>query len=132
VSLIYLDSSALVKLVVREPESAALVKFLRAHPDRVSSALVLAEVPRALRRARFGATAHRRAREVLTRIALVDLDRRALTGAAAIDPPTVRTLDAIHLATALTLREDLAGLVTYDRCLADAAARADLQVQTPA
>jgi predicted nucleic acid-binding protein len=57
VSLVYLDASALVKLVVREPESAALVEFLRGRLDRVSSALVLAEVPRALRRARFGAAA---------------------------------------------------------------------------
>jgi uncharacterized protein len=132
VSLVYLDSSALVKLVVREPESAALVEFLRERPDRVSSALVLAEVPRALRRARFGATAHRRAREILARVALVDLDRQTLAVAATIDPPTVRTLDAIHLATALALRGDLAGLVTYDRRLAAAAERADLRVQTPA
>ena len=130
-SLVYLDSSALVKLVVREPESAALMEFLRERPDRVSSTLVLAEVPRALRRARFGATARRRAREILARVALVDIDRRALTAAAAIDPPIVRTLDAIHLATALALREDLAALVTYDRRLAVAAERADLHVQAP-
>jgi uncharacterized protein len=131
VSLVYLDSSALVKLVVREPESAALIEFLRERPDRVSSTLVLAEVPRALRQAKFGAAARRRAREVLARVALVDIDRRALTAAAAIDPPTVRTLDAIHLATALALREDLAGLVTYDRRLTVAAQRADLLVHAP-
>lgn len=130
-SVVYLDASALVKLVVREPESVALMEFLREHPDRVSSALALAEVPRALRRARFGAAERRRAREVLARVALVDIDRRALTAAAAIEPPTVRTLDAIHLATALALREDLAALVTYDRRLAVAAERADLPVQAP-
>jgi len=128
---VYLDASALVKLVVREPESVALMEFLREHPDRVSSALALAEVPRALRRARFGAAERRRAREVLARVALVDIDRRALAAAAAIEPPTVRTLDAIHLATALALREDLAALVTYDRRLAVAAERADLPVQAP-
>jgi uncharacterized protein len=132
VSLVYLDSSALVKLVLREPESAALMEFLRERPDRVSSALVLAEVPRALRRARVGAAARRRVREILARVALVDIDRRALAAAAAIDPPTVKTLDAIHLATALALREDLTALVTYDRRLAVAAARADLHVQAPA
>ena len=130
-SAVYLDASALVKLVVREPESVALMEFLREHPDRVSSALALAEVPRALRRARFGAAERRRAREVLARVALVDIDRRALAVAAAIEPPTVRTLDAIHLATALALREDLAALVTYDRRLAVAAERADLPVQAP-
>jgi len=131
VSVVYLDASALVKLVVREPESVALMEFLREHPDRVSSALALAEVPRALRRARFGAAERRRAREVLARVALVDIDRRALAAAAAIEPPTVRTLDAIHLATALALHEDLAALVTYDRRLAVAAERADLPVQAP-
>jgi len=131
VSVVYLDASALVKLVVREPESVALMEFLREHPDRVSSALALAEVPRALRRARFGAAERRRAREVLARVALVDIDRRALAAAAAIEPPTVRTLDAIHFATALALREDLAALVTYDRRLAVAAERADLPVQAP-
>ncbi len=88
-------------------------------------------LPRALRRAKFGAAARRRAREILARIALVDIDRRALAAAAAIDPPTMPTLDAIHLATALALREDLAALVTYDRRLAVAAERADLHVQAP-
>ncbi len=130
-SLVYLDSSALVKLVVSEPESAALMEFLRGRPDRVSSTLVLAEVPRALRRARLGAAARRRAREILARVALVDIDRRALAAAAAIDPPTARTLDAIHLATALGLREDLVALITYDRRLAIAAELADLHVQAP-
>jgi hypothetical protein len=131
VSLVYLDASALVKLVVREPESAALMEFLRDRPDRVSSALVLAEVPRALRRAGLGTAARRRARDILARVALVDIDRRALAAAAVVDPPTMRTLDALHLATALALREDLAALVTYDRRLAVAAERADLLVQAP-
>ena len=131
-SLVYLDSSALVKLVVREPESAVLAEFLREHSDRVSSALALTEVPRALSRAGFGTAERRRARELFTRIALVDVDRQALATAAALDPPTLRTLDAIHLATALTLRGDLTALVTYDRRLAAAAQRADVEVRAPA
>lgn len=131
-SLVYLDASALVKLVVREPESTVLAAFLRVHSDRVTSALALTEVPRALRRAGFGTAERRRAREVLTRVALVDVDRRALAAAATLDPPTLRTLDAIHLATALTLRDDLAVLVTYDRRLAAAAQRADIEVLAPA
>ncbi len=130
-SLVYLDSSALLKLVVREPETLALMEFLRERPDRVSSALVLAEVPRAVRRARFGVAERRRAREVLARVALVDIDRRVLAAAAAIEPPALRTLDAIHLATALALREDLAALVTYDRRLALGAERAHLEVLAP-
>lgn len=131
-SLVYLDSSALVKLVVREPESTALVEFLQGHSERVSSALALSEVPRALRRAGFGTSERRRARQVLSRVALVDVDRRTLAAAAALDPPTLRTLDAIHLATALTLREDLTTLVTYDRRLAAAAERAHVDVLAPA
>jgi predicted nucleic acid-binding protein len=132
VRLIYLESSALVKLVVTEPESRALMEMLRAWPTRISSALALVEVPRALRRAGFGTAERRRAREVLARVALVDADRRILAAAAALDPAALRTLDAIHLATALAVREDLAGLVTYDRRLTAAAERAHLEVLAPA
>ncbi|MBI4269493.1 MAG: type II toxin-antitoxin system VapC family toxin [Candidatus Rokubacteria bacterium] len=131
-SCVYLDSSALVKLVVREPESAALVEFLRPHAERVSSALALTEVPRALRRGGFGSAERRRARAVLARVALVDVDRRALAAAAVLPPPALGSLDAIHLATALALREDLAALVTYDRRLAAAAERLEVEVRAPA
>jgi predicted nucleic acid-binding protein len=132
VSLVYLDASALVKLIVAEPESAALIEFLRTRPDRVSSALSLVEVPRAIRRAGGGTTDRRRARRLLTRLAIVDVDHRVLATAATLDPPDLRTLDAIHLATALVLGEDLVGLVTYDRRLASAAARRDVEVLAPA
>jgi predicted nucleic acid-binding protein len=131
VSLVYLDSSALVKLVVTEPESSALMEFLRSQSERVSSAVALVEVPRALRRAGFGASERRRSREVMARIALVDVDRRILAAAAAVDPPALRTLDAIHLATALAVREDVATIVTYDRRLAAAAERVHLEVSVP-
>jgi predicted nucleic acid-binding protein len=131
VSLIYLDASALVKLIVSEPESGALLAFLKSWPDRLSSALSLTEVPRALRRAQFGGAARRRAQRLLARLALVDVDRRILSAAVALEPPSLRTLDAIHLATALVVREDLAGLVTYDRRLAAAAERFDLEVLAP-
>jgi predicted nucleic acid-binding protein len=131
VSLIYLDASALVKIVVAEPESDALLAFLKSRPDRVSSALSLTEVPRALRRAQFVGTVRRRAQRVLARLALVDVDRRILSAASALEPATLRTLDAIHLATALVVREDLDGLVTYDRRLAAAAERLDLEVLAP-
>jgi predicted nucleic acid-binding protein len=118
--------------VVAEPESLALIDLLRTWPDRTSSALALTEVPRALERAGYGGAEHRRARAVLARVALVDVDRRILTGAAALDPPSLRTLDAIHLATALALREELGALVTYDRRLATAATHARLDVLAPA
>jgi predicted nucleic acid-binding protein len=131
VTLVYLDSSALVKLVVTEPESSALAAFLKGRSERVSSAMALTEVPRALRRAGFGASERRRAREVMARVALVEVDRRILAAAAALDPAALRTLDAIHLATALAVREDLAAIVTYDRRLAAAAERAHLEVNVP-
>jgi len=130
--MLYLDSSALVKLVVAEPESAALLNLLRTSPIRVSSTLSLAEVPRALRRAGFSSGARRRARDVLARVNLVDVDRRVLSGAAALDPAELGTLDAIHLATALSIREDLLAVVTYDRRLTAAAQRAQLEVLAPA
>jgi predicted nucleic acid-binding protein len=131
VSLVYLDSSALVKLVVAEPESSALADFLRGQSERVSSAVALVEVPRALRRAGFGASERRRSREVMARVALVDVDRRILAAAAVVEPPALRTLDAIHLATALAVREDLATIVTYDRRLGAAAERVHLEVSVP-
>lgn len=131
-TLVYLDSSALVKLVVAEPESAALADRLRAWPQRVSSAVSLTELPRALRRAGFGAAERRRARAVLARVSLVEVDRRILVAAAALEPPALRSLDAIHLATALAVREDLAAIVTYDRRLRAAAELVHLEVAAPA
>ena len=128
---VYLDSSALVKLVVFEPESAALREFLKRHAARLSSGLAEVEVPRALRRAGYGATEQRRAVELLARIALVDVDRAILRAAAAIVPSSLRSLDAIHLATALSLGQDLAGIITYDQRLAEAAISADLEVWAP-
>jgi uncharacterized protein len=131
VALIYLDSSALVKLVVAEPESGPLMEMLRMWPERVSSALALTELPRAIRRAGLGAAERRRAQQVLARVALVDVDRPILTAAAALEPSTLRTLDAVHIATAIALGADLGGLVSYDRRLSAAAERAHLDVLTP-
>jgi hypothetical protein len=130
--LAYLDSSALVKLVVAEPESMALIGRLRAWPQRVSSALALTELPKALARAGFGVAEHRRARAVLGRLDLLDVDRRILSTAAALEPSDLRTLDPIHLASALTVREDLEVLVTYDPRLRAAAERMHLEVVGPA
>src|SRR6266545_3674766 len=103
--LLYLDSSAIVKLVMPEPETKALRELLRFWPERVSSVVARIEVERVARR--IGGGAVRRARSVLSRIALVDLDQPVVRVAAALDPPDLRTLDAIHLATAISLGEDL-------------------------
>jgi predicted nucleic acid-binding protein len=128
-TLLYLDSSAIVKLVVPEPETKALLSLLRSWPDRVSSVVAWIEVERAARR--IGGGAIRRARTVLSRIALIDLDDEVAAGAAALQPPVLPTLDAIHLATALSLGGDLAVIAAYDDRLGKAAVAKGLKVYSP-
>ena len=128
--MIYLDSSALVKLVVREPESAALRRFLRGHPERFSCALARTEVPRAVRH--LGPPALRRANRVLRRVHLIRLDDAVLDSAAVLDPRVLRSLDAVHLAAAERLGGELEGVVTYDQRMAEAASLLGLMVFAPA
>lgn len=109
---IYLDSSAIVKLVAREPESMALRRYLRRKRPLVSSASARTEVLRALMPA--GAEAVARGRNVLQRLDLVRVNDRILTAAGELQPADLRSLDAIHLATALELGQDLTVVVTYD------------------
>lgn len=120
-----------MKLVVREPESSALFEWLAARPERVSSAIARVEVLRALRRVGSPEAARRRAVEILTRLALVPIDRRVIEVAGDLDPADLRSLDAVHLATALSLGPDLGPVVTYDGRLAQAARRAGLEVEAP-
>jgi len=126
---VYLDSSALVKLVVREPESAALADHLRRRPSRVSCALARVEVIRAVRG--HGVPAINRARRLLGRISLLRLDDALLDEAAALNEGNLRSLDAIHLAAARALGDGLTELVTYDRRMAEAAEMAGLAVAAP-
>lgn len=130
-SLLYLDSSALVKLVVTEPETPALFEFLGGWPHRVSSALARVEVLRAVKRTGAGPAVRRRATRVLARVALVRIDDAVLAAAARVPPAELRTLDAIHVATARSL-DGLAGIVTYDARLGRAAERARFKVWSPA
>jgi predicted nucleic acid-binding protein len=129
--LIYLDSSAILKLVVLEQETSALLTFLAAHAERASSGLVRVEVLRALRRAGSSASLRRRAFDVLARIALLHIDDDILESAAQLEPADLRSLDAIHIATALSIKEELTGVVTYDERFSSAARRAGLSVFTP-
>jgi len=126
---VYLDASALVKLVVREPESAGLRRFLRLHPQRVSCGLARTEVPRAVRH--LGPAALRRARQLLRRIHLIRLDDTLLDAAAALDPRVLRSLDAIHLAAAQAISPELDALVTYDQRMAEAGALLGFAVAAP-
>jgi predicted nucleic acid-binding protein len=117
--LTYLDCSAIVKLVVEEPESAALRKYLRRRQPCVASALAKTEVARAL--LPLGTPVQRRGADVLSRIDLIRVSDRVLMAAGAMLPIDLRSLDAIHLATALQLGAELAKVVTYDERLAQAA-----------
>ena len=129
--MIYLDSSALVKLVVPESESAALFEFLADRPARVSSALSRVEVHRALKRAGCSKQQIARGDQVLNAISLMRIDDAILDAASRLAPSTLRSLDAIHLATALAVGEDLDAVVAYDDRLAGAAKRAGLRSLAP-
>jgi predicted nucleic acid-binding protein len=131
-ALLYLDASALVKLVVREAESAALSSELMAWPAQVSSIISEVEVPRAARRASLAAEAIERAERVVRQLGTVFLTEEVARGAAMIAPLRLRSLDAIHLASALSLGPNLGAFVSYDRRLAEAAESAGLETLAPA
>lgn len=125
----YLDSSAIVKLAIREPESLALRRYLRTRRPLVSSALARTEVLRALLPA--GDEAVSRGRDVLQRLDLVRVNERILNAAGLLVPSELRSLDAIHLATAQQLGRDLKVLVTYDDRMAAAARQLGYKIVQP-
>lgn len=124
----YYDSSALVKLVLDEPDAGALREYADREPAGISCALARAEVVRIVRG--HGADAIALARAALGRFELVELDNELLD-AAAVLPAAVRTLDAIHLAAAIAMGGELSALVTYDDRLARAARELGLEVVSP-
>ena len=124
----YIDSSAIVKLVVREKESAALRRYVRGR-SLVSSALAGVEVTRAIMP--YGARTLRTAREVLSCIEIVRINTKVLSRAATMEPTDLRTLDAIHLATASLFGESLHRFVCYDGRLASAAEAGHWTVVSP-
>lgn len=127
----YLDTSALVKLVVAEPETTALRAWL-AETDRspVACDLVRTELLRAVRRAAPDRVL--RARAVLDSIALSEVTTSIFEEAGRLDPTALRSLDEIHVAAALDLGDDLDGLVTYDDRLAEAAQLNGIPITAPA
>ena len=129
--MIYLDSAAVVKLVHAEPESAALRRWLdeRAEIQWISSVLTEIESFQAL--ARYAPEAASRLSNVLDQIDLIDLDQGIRMLAQAVTPTTVRSLDAIHLGTAMRFRSSLTSFVTYDKRLLDAAQAAGLPINLP-
>jgi uncharacterized protein len=130
----YLDASAIVKLATDEPESLALRAWLTGRFPLLTSRISTVEVARAI--GRKGGTSAGRGRsavdEAFTSVAVAELDASIAERAAEVAPPTLRALDAMHLATALVAGEEVAVLVTYDLRLADAARAAGLEVVAPA
>ncbi len=129
--MIYLDSSALMKLIRTENETAALSDWLRERPEHpvVSSELGRVEVFRAARR--VGDRALTEARAVIGDIDLVPLNRAVQDLASDIGHPLLRTLDALHLASAVLLSDELTAFIAYDQRLTSAAQAAGLVVATP-
>lgn len=126
----YLDSSALVKLVIQEPESRPLETHVRSARGLASCGLARVEVVRAVRP--MGREAVANARALLRELDLVPLDDALLDAAADLQDGRLRSLDAVHVAAALMLAEDLTELITYDARMADAARAAGLRVSSPA
>lgn len=125
----YLDSSAIVKLIIAEPQSVALRRFVRRRRPLLSSALARTEVLRAVLGEGDRGTA--RARVVLARLDLVRVNDRVLEAAGELLPAELRSLDAIHLATARQLGSDLGHLVTYDERMTCAARMFGLATAAP-
>jgi uncharacterized protein len=126
----YLDSSALVKTIREEPESRALVTWLLGKERLVACELVRVEVVRAARRSDQASA--QRAREALSTLGMIPVDRTLYEAAADLGPPLLRTLDALHLAAALLVGASLVAVVTYDARMADAARVLGLAVEAPA
>ena len=126
----YLDTSAAVKLVLSEPGSTAVLAWVTEHDQElVSSDLLRTELLRATRR--VSPRLMPRARAVLDAITLLTLPASTFERAAELDPELLRSLDALHLAAALELGDELEGLVTYDRRLATAAEQYAVTVVSP-
>ncbi|MDA8198879.1 MAG: type II toxin-antitoxin system VapC family toxin [Thermaerobacter sp.] len=125
----YLDSSALVKLIVAEPETVALRAYLRGRQRLVSSALARIEVARA--GAGGGSAMLAKAHELFRQVAVLRIGDGVLNTAGSLPPATLRSLDAIHLATASLLHSSLGAVVTYDARMADAALVLGMDVRSP-
>ena len=128
--MIYLDAAAVVKLIRREEHSDDLRTWVSARSSRfVSSVLLEVEVPRALRREAPGSLVT--VPEVLVRIFRYEVNAIIRSIAASFTEPSLRSLDAVHLATAQLVRADLEAFVTYDKRLLAAAAGVGLPIASP-
>ncbi len=128
---VYLDSSAILKLVWPEAETNALRAALERWPDRVSSVLARVEVNRALHRTAAPLAIRARGDAVLAAMVLINIDDGVLARASSFTDPLLRSIDAMHLAAALSIGDDPEAFVTYDDRLARAAVRQRLTVLHP-
>lgn len=126
----YIDSSALLKLAVREPETSALEAYLAQCEGVIASRLAVVECLRAARRA-SRARVLQAVEHVLEAVYLLEITPAILDSAATASPPFLRTLDAIHLATALSVGDPKLEVIVYDERLAEAARAAGLEVVQP-
>ncbi len=129
--VVYVDTSAVAKLLVVEAETAALRRWLASRPRRASSAVIQTELMRLARRAgqpRLAGVARR----LWTRLDLIAVDAEVLERAGTLDPTEMRTLDAIHLATALGIKRELGAVLTYDHRMLAAAALLGIPTVSPA
>jgi predicted nucleic acid-binding protein len=128
---LYLDTSAAVKLIQEEHGSDALRGWLADRPRSVlaSSVILHTELLRATRRGRPDLLAN--ARDLLEHVVLLDVGWEVCERAGLLDPDGMRSLDALHLASALALAEDLEGVLTYDLRLQDGAEALGLTVIAP-
>jgi uncharacterized protein len=129
-ALVYVDASALVKLAIAEAESAATRLYLTGDVNIVASRIALIEAIRAARHGDIERTP--RWEDIVAVLSVRDVDESIANVAATFEPANLRTLDAIHLATALELRAELDAFVTYDGRLAEAARGHRLPVVSPA
>lgn len=128
--LLYLDASAIVKLVVRERETDELMRYIGG-ADLVSSEIAEVEVPRAVYLKTGDVDSVTRAATTLRRLSMVVLDDELRRQAARARPADLRSLDAVHLVSCLRLAEQLEAIVVYDRRLAEAVLRHGLRVEAP-
>jgi predicted nucleic acid-binding protein len=134
--VLYADTSALVKLVVREAESdaieAEIARWARIVTSEIAAVELLRAVARARAEGRVGVADGRMTLEFLAALDVVPMTEEVRAVAAALGPVGLRTLDAIHLASADTLADELAGILTYDGRMAGAARALDMMVIAPA
>jgi len=128
--IVYADTSALVKFIIWETETTAIREWQASEqPELITSDLGRTELIRVLRR--IDSTKVDRARLLLATMKCVRIDRRVFETAALLGPKSLGTLDALHLACAVDLRDDLAAVITYDRALAEAVTLEGVRVISP-